>query len=87
MVQITERMFHVEHLEPPEHRISTDKEIMKVKIGTHIFDSENEPIMVILSDKDKQNIRDMSPTDTKYACFPDNELWNPETMVAWMSAC
>lgn len=27
---------------------------MKVKIGYRVFDDENQPIMIILSDKDKE---------------------------------
>jgi hypothetical protein len=44
---------------------------MKVKIGEKIYDSEKEPIMVILSDADKKNIHNMLPTATKYCSFPD----------------
>ena len=35
---------------------------MKVKIGDKIYDSEQEPIMVILNDADKNNIKNMLPT-------------------------
>jgi hypothetical protein len=44
---------------------------MKVKIGDKIYDSSQEPIMVILSDSDKDNIKNMLPTATKYCGFPD----------------
>jgi hypothetical protein len=44
---------------------------MKVKIGDKIYDSENEPLMVILNDTDKDNIKNMLPTATKYCSFPD----------------
>ena len=44
---------------------------MKVKIGEKIYDSEKEPIMVILSESDKENISNMSPEATKYCSFPD----------------
>ena len=45
---------------------------MKIKVGKKIYDSENEPIMVILTEKDKENIFNMFPTATKYCCYPDN---------------
>jgi hypothetical protein len=43
---------------------------MKVKIGDTIYDSENEPIMIILSDADKYNITHMHPDATKYCSAP-----------------
>lgn len=44
---------------------------MKVKIGNKIYNSEDEPIMVILSEKDKENIKNMAPYCTKYCSFPN----------------
>jgi hypothetical protein len=44
---------------------------MKVKIGNKVYDGENEPIMIILTEKDKENIQDMLPEATKYCQFPD----------------
>ena len=43
----------------------------KKKIGDKVYDGDNEPVMVILSKKDKQNIADMPEDKTKYASFPD----------------
>jgi len=43
---------------------------MKVKIGDTIYDAEDQPIMVILSDKDKENISNMLEANTKYCCYP-----------------
>ena len=45
---------------------------MKVKIGDKIYDSEKEPIVVVLSDSDKMNITNMLPHCTKYCSFPNN---------------
>lgn len=45
---------------------------MKVKIGNTIYDSSKEPIMLILSDKDKENIKNMYPKATRYCSFPDS---------------
>jgi len=43
---------------------------MKVKIGNKIYDSEKEPIMLILSDEDKKLISMMRPIDYKYCSYP-----------------
>ena len=56
---------------------------MKVKIGETIYDSEKEPLMVIFSAADKENIGNMEPVATCYASFPDD--WgNEDQMRAWM---
>ena len=58
---------------------------MKVKIGDKVFSSENQPIMVILTDKDKENISNMHPNCTKYATFQDD--WgSQQKMLNWMNA-
>lgn len=45
---------------------------MKVKIGNKIHDAKNEPIMIILGEQDKENIKNMLPDATKYLCYPDD---------------
>jgi len=45
---------------------------MKVKVGSEIYFGEIEPVMAILSDKDKENIKNMGTEDTKYCSFPDS---------------
>ena len=44
---------------------------MKVKIGNKIYDSNEEPIMLILNDGDKSNIANMHTDKYKYVSFPD----------------
>lgn len=44
--------------------------IMKVKIKNKIYDSDNEPIMIILSPMDKLNINHMNPSADRYCSFP-----------------
>ncbi|MEK6829502.1 MAG: hypothetical protein AABY15_05195 [Nanoarchaeota archaeon] len=44
---------------------------MKVKIGDKIYDANEEPIMLILNDADKNNIANMHSDKYKYAAFPD----------------
>ena len=59
---------------------------MKVKIGNVIYDSTEEPIMLILSQEDKSNIANMAPDATKYCSFPDNEVkLTKEDIQTWMS--
>ena len=45
---------------------------MKVKVGDTIFISDDQPIMVILTDDDKLKIANMDPNCTKYATFQDD---------------
>lgn len=56
---------------------------MKVKIGKKIHDSTKEPIMVILSDSDKQNISNMLPGGSKYCSYPE-EGFSVEQIKAFM---
>lgn len=48
---------------------------MKVKISNIIADSDHEPVMVILSKQDKENISHMHPDSSKYCSYPDKEEW------------
>ena len=57
---------------------------MKIKVGNTIYSGEDEPIMVILTDKDKENIRNMSDTSTKYCMFPDT--YSSELIELWMKS-
>lgn len=49
---------------------------MKVKIGTEVYDSEEQPIMIVLSDEDKNNITQMLPETTKFCSFPKDMKLN-----------
>jgi len=44
---------------------------MKVKIGNRIYSSADQPIMVILTEKDKENIANMLPEATMYCGYPE----------------
>ena len=46
---------------------------MKFKIGNVIFDSSDQPLMVILSDDDKTNIANMACGDDKYCVFDSSK--------------
>lgn len=56
---------------------------MRVKIGDEWFDSHDEPMMVVLSDKDKRNIANMIPEADRYAQFP-NDRFSSFDMLEWM---
>lgn len=45
---------------------------MKVKIGNIIYDSSEQPIMIILEDYNKDHISNMPKEAHKYCEFPDN---------------
>lgn len=51
---------------------------MQVKIGDKIYDSEKEPVMVMLSLKDYDNIRNMRPYCKKYCAYPSTEEYTKD---------
>ena len=55
---------------------------MKVKIGNNVYDSNEEPVMVILSPGEKDQITNMHPDCTKYCVYPDP--WTSEEIKKWM---
>lgn len=55
---------------------------MKVKIGNTYFDSDDQPIMVVLSDIDKRNITQMAPDSTKYCCYGKGH--DMDEIESWM---
>jgi len=57
---------------------------MKVKIFDTIYDSEIQPVMVILNDKDKENIKNMLPEATKYCGYPAGA--DKDEILKWMQA-
>ncbi len=61
---------------------------MKVKVGDKIYDGENEPVMVILSEGEKEQIANMSPDATTYCIYPFTKEWtanNHEKIKEWMN--
>ncbi len=56
--------------------------IVKIKVGDKVFDGEKEPVMVILTNQDKENIKNMLPHCTKYCMFPDTI--SKEEIQVWM---
>lgn len=57
---------------------------MKVKVGDVVYSSNEMPIMVILTEDDKNNISNMLPEATRYAAFPDGHFKNQDVAIGWM---
>jgi hypothetical protein len=57
---------------------------MKVKINDTVYDANEVPIMLILSDQDKFNITHMAPEADRYAAYPDSLEWSREQVSDWM---
>jgi hypothetical protein len=57
---------------------------MKIKLANppRIHNGDEEPVMIILTDQDKRNIRNMAPEATKYACYPD--CISDDAISEWM---
>ena len=56
---------------------------MKIKVGNKICDGDDEPVMVILTNKDKQNIANMAKGCQKYCEHPDT--MDDEEIYEWMA--
>lgn len=56
---------------------------MKVKIGDQVYDANRQPIMLILSDEDKQSIADM-PIEAHHYCQSPAEM-SDEDIRAFMN--
>lgn len=61
-------------------------ENMKVKIGDTLYDSEKEPILLILSDVEKGHISSMSrfPEMVKYCSYPEDSTMMDIEVLAFM---
>lgn len=63
---------------------------MKIKIGDQYYDTEDQPVMLVLSDSDKENIAKMHPRCAKFAIFPNTlrpdqpHFMTKEQAIAWM---
>ena len=56
---------------------------MKIKIGNRVYTSKDQPIMIILTEADKQNISNMLPECTKY-CEYSKDNFTEKEIDAWM---
>lgn len=57
---------------------------MKVKIGDRIYDSNYQPIMLILDENDKKNISKMDNDATKFVTYPDDEEFTDRVIRKFM---
>lgn len=57
---------------------------MKVKVGDRTYDSQEEPVMVTLTEQDKKNISNMLPSATRYCMYPSDE-WTAKEILEWMT--
>lgn len=60
---------------------------MKVKVRNKIYDGSKEPVMVILSKGEREQIRNMPPDNTKYCVYPGIKKWtgnNYRKIKKWM---
>ena len=57
---------------------------MKVKIGDEIYDSADEPIMIVLSKGEKEQIANMSPDCSKYCVYPVIDENTHAEIEKWM---
>ena len=58
---------------------------MRIKVGDKWFKCEpGQPIMVQLTDTDRQNIASMVPEASRYALFDDQDELSPDEKLAWM---
>jgi hypothetical protein len=60
---------------------------MKVKAGDKVYDPNSGPIMVILTDQDKEFIANMAPDSYKYCAYPATAEWrldNHKKIKEWM---
>ena len=48
---------------------------MKVRVRDETYDGNEEPVMVILTPKDRELIAAMPPEATKYCQYPDDPKW------------
>lgn len=56
---------------------------MKVKVGDTLYDGEDQPILIILNDDDKENIASM-PEDAHIYCEYPNTM-TQEEVREWMN--
>lgn len=58
---------------------------MKIKVGDDIYDSNDVPIMIIMTEDDLHNIKNMPENLRRYACFPENwEEVDDDIKLEWM---
>lgn len=57
---------------------------MRVKIGDKIYDSNDEPIMIMVDEEEKHLIS-ISGCQGKFCSYPDNDNYTPEMIREFMN--
>lgn len=60
---------------------------MRVKVGDKVYSGEEEPVMVLLNDDDKERIENMGVAK-KYCVYPSKRKWtknNYAKINMWMN--
>ena len=55
---------------------------MKVKVGDTVYDGNDQPVMVIVSQKEREQIYNMAPGYKRYCQYPEG--MDPEEIKKWM---
>lgn len=56
---------------------------MRVKIGNRIYDAREEPILIVLSQEEKEQISNMHPDATRYMQYPKSYFNTDEEALRW----
>jgi hypothetical protein len=48
---------------------------MKIKVGNKTYSSDEQPLVVILEDNEKEMISNMNENQSTYCVYPDTEEW------------
>jgi len=57
---------------------------MRVKVGDRVHSSNDEPILLILDEGDRQGIIDLDPGAKGYCVYPQ-ERFTPRQITEWMT--
>jgi len=70
---------------PPTYESSFEEKNMQVRIGDKIYDADQQPIMLVLSDLDRQQIAAMPAGLHCFCAFPADKF-NQEDIQRWMES-
>ena len=59
---------------------------MRIKVNDRWYDGDKQLVMVVLTESDKENIRDMSPEATRYCQYPKALNLKDNAVFEWMMA-
>ena len=56
---------------------------MRIKVRNRVYSGDIEPVMIIISEGEREQIANMAPGATKYCVYPDT--WSVEDIKKWMA--